>query len=98
MTSHESVAAISENIGWMSTRVSVVEKEELLGKFLNEEPRAAVPYTQINNMVPWQNYPGENGTRINQIIQDKMQAVLTGQMSSEAAINDIEKEGNKLLN
>jgi multiple sugar transport system substrate-binding protein len=95
MTSPEGVTAVAKN-SYMATRMSVVEKDEYLGSYLKEEPRAGVSYEQIAEMVPWQNFPGESA-RISQIITDKMQAAVSGQMSPEEALAEIEAEANKLL-
>ena len=95
MTSPEGVTAVAKN-SYMASRMSVIERDDLMGSYLKEEPRIGVTYDQIDSMVQWQNYPGESA-RISQIITDKMQAAVSGQLSPEQALSEIETEANKLL-
>ncbi|WP_102345133.1 ABC transporter substrate-binding protein [Bacillus sp. Marseille-P3661] len=97
-TSPKGTTIISEGIGYMAVRQSAIEKDELLGKYLKEEnPVAYTTYTQVDDMVPWYNYPGEGGTRIYKIVQDNIQAALTLQKSVEEALNGAAKEANQLI-
>ncbi|MED1098049.1 ABC transporter substrate-binding protein [Bacillus capparidis] len=97
LTSPESTASVAKTVGYMATRKSAVEKEELLGGYLKENPLAAVTYTQTSNMVPWNNYSGKSGTRIYKVIQDNLEAALSNQKTPEEAMKDAANEGNKLL-
>lgn len=63
----------------MATRKSAVEGQGLLGTYLNENPLAKVTYTQLEDMVPWNNYSGADGTRIYKVIQDNIDAALNNQ-------------------
>ncbi|MEW9670595.1 ABC transporter substrate-binding protein [Ammoniphilus sp. 3BR4] len=96
-TSAEGTAITAEGMGYMASRKSAVEREDLLGKYLKENPAAYTTYTQVDDMVQWNNFPGKGGTRIFKIVQDNIQAALTGQKTAEQAIKDAANEANRLI-
>jgi ABC-type glycerol-3-phosphate transport system substrate-binding protein len=51
---------------------------ELMGDFLTVHPNAAVTYRQLDEMVPWYNFPGRGGTRIYKVVQDAIQDAFLG--------------------
>jgi multiple sugar transport system substrate-binding protein len=98
ITSAESTAVLSKTTGYMSTSKRATEKDELLGGYLKNEPRANVTYKQSDHMVPMQNYPGSNGLKIATIVDEKIQAVLSGSMAPKDALNSAANEIKPLLN
>ncbi|CUH97242.1 hypothetical protein P22_3369 [Propionispora sp. 2/2-37] len=99
LTSKEGYGMMAKGMGYMSSRKSVVDDEQMLGKYLREEnPPANTTYLQVDDMVKWYNFPGKSGTRIYKIAQDAIQATLTQQKTAEQALRDAATEANKLLN
>ncbi|GAB7388471.1 ABC transporter substrate-binding protein [Bacillaceae bacterium] len=95
-TSPEGTTIVSEGMGYMSVRKSAVERQELLGKYLKENPAAYTTYTQVDEMVPWYNFPG-GGTKIYKILQDNIQAALLKQKTPEQALKDAAVESAQYL-
>ncbi|MBM7707095.1 multiple sugar transport system substrate-binding protein [Chryseomicrobium aureum] len=96
-TSPESTAIVAEEMGYMAVRKSAVEDSNLLGSYYKETPAAYVPYTQIEDMVPWHNFPGKGGSQIYKIVQDNVESALNDQKTAEEAVNEAAEEANALL-
>ncbi|MEB3103705.1 ABC transporter substrate-binding protein [Ferviditalea candida] len=97
-TSPEGTAITAEGMGYMASRKSAVERDDLLGKYLKQEnPAAYTTYRQVDDMVQWNNFPGKGGTRIFKIVQDNIQAALTKQKTAEQAVKDAAAEANQLI-
>lgn len=95
--SPEGTTIIAKGIGYMATRRSAVERDDLMGAYLREVPAARTPYDQLNDTVPWYNFPGRGGTRIYKIVQDAIAAALTRQKAPRQALDDAAAEANALL-
>ncbi|ADU32035.1 ABC transporter substrate-binding protein [Evansella cellulosilytica] len=96
--SAEGTTFIAQEIGYMVTRQSPLDEASLMGDFLEEVPAAKVTYDQVDEMVPWYNFPGSAGSRVYQIVQDNIQAALLQQKTVDEAITDAAKQANELLN
>jgi ABC-type sugar transport system, periplasmic component len=87
---------ISASTGYMVSRQSALDDPDMQ-KFLEENPVYKATYGQIDTMVPWFNFPGQGGTRIQKIISDQVQAALQGQKSPEEAMKEAAKQANALI-
>ncbi|AET61067.1 family 1 extracellular solute-binding protein [Paenibacillus terrae HPL-003] len=97
MTSPEATTKISQSIGYVVTRKSALEQDQLMGGYLKKEPVFQAPYEQMGDMIPWQGFPGENGPKIVTILKDHISAALLNQKSVDAALQEAEKQANALL-
>lgn len=95
--SAEGTTHIAQEIGYMVTRQSPLDDATLMGDFLEEVPAAKVTYDQVDQMVPWYNFPGSAGSRVYQIVQDNIQAALLKQKTVDEAITDAAEKANELL-
>jgi multiple sugar transport system substrate-binding protein len=99
LTSKDGYGIMAKGMGYMSSRKSVVDDDQMLGKYLREENLPAnTTYLQVDDMVKWYNFPGKTGTRIYKITQDAIQATLAQQKTATQALSDAAIEANKLLN
>ncbi|MDT3427299.1 multiple sugar transport system substrate-binding protein [Paenibacillus forsythiae] len=96
-TSPEATTMIAQEIGYMVTRKSALDDPKMMGDFLKEVPAAKVTYNQVDNMVPWYNFPGTSGSKVYKIVQDNIQAALLQQKSVDQAVKDAANEANALL-
>ncbi|WP_372631674.1 ABC transporter substrate-binding protein [Cohnella sp.] len=87
---------ISKSTGYMVSRQSALDEPEMQ-KFLEENPVYKATYGQIDEMVPWFNFPGTGGTRVQKIISDQIQAALQGQKTPEDAMKEAAKQANALI-
>lgn len=97
-TSPKATSMIAQGSGYMVTRNSALEDQQLMGHFLQENPAAKVTYEQIEDMVPWYNFPGSSGSKVYKIVQDNIQAALLQQKSVDQAVKDAATQSNALLN
>ncbi|KFN10608.1 ABC transporter substrate-binding protein [Paenibacillus macerans] len=97
-TSPKATSMIAQGFGYMVTRNSALEDQQLMGHFLQENPAAKVTYEQIEDMVPWYNFPGSSGSKVYKIVQDNIQAALLQQKSVDQAVKDAATQSNALLN
>lgn len=97
MVSKEGTTAVAQGMGYMATRKSAVETPELMGNYFKSNPPAYTTYTQVSDMTLWNNFPGAGGTRIFKIVQDNLQASLSGQKTPEQAMKDAGTDANKLI-
>ncbi|AJY74770.1 ABC transporter substrate-binding protein [Paenibacillus beijingensis] len=96
-TSAKGTSLIAQEIGYMATRKSALDDPKLMGDFLKKIPQAKVPYNQLENMVPWYNFPGTAGSKVYKIVQDNIQAALLQQKSVDQAVTDAAAQANALL-
>ncbi|WP_178023479.1 ABC transporter substrate-binding protein [uncultured Paenibacillus sp.] len=87
---------ISKSTGYMVSRQTALDDPDMQ-KFLEENPVYKATYEQIDEMVPWFNFPGTGGTRVQKIITDQVQAALQGQKTPEEAMKEAAKQANSLI-
>lgn len=87
---------ISMSTGYMVSRQTALDDPEMQ-QFLEANPVYKPTYEQIDEMVPWFNFPGEGGSRVQKIISDQIQAVLQGQKTPEDAMKEAAKQANALI-
>ena len=68
-----------------------------MGDYLKKEPLFKAPYEQIGDIIPWQGFPGNNGSKVVTILKDQISAALLNQKSVDAALQEAEKQANALL-
>ncbi|MFC0213479.1 ABC transporter substrate-binding protein [Paenibacillus chartarius] len=96
-TSPKATAMVAQGFGYMVTRKSALEDPQLMGNYLKEVPAAKVTYNQVENMVPWYNFPGAAGSKVYKIVQDNIQAALLQQKTVDQAIKEAATQANALL-
>lgn len=87
---------ISTSTGYMVSRQTALDDAEMQ-KFLEDNPVYKATYEQIDEMVPWFNFPGQGGSRVQKIISDQIQAALQGQKTPEDAMKEAAKQANALI-
>lgn len=97
LTSAENTAKVAQTFGYMVSRQSALASEKLMGKYLKDNPSAAITYEQVSWMTPWANFPGSGGTKYVKITQDGITAVLNQQKTPEEAIKTIINDSNALI-
>jgi len=87
---------ISTSTGYMVSRQKALDDPDMQ-KFLTDNPVYKATYEQLDVMVPWFNFPGTGGTRVQKIISDQIQAALQGQKTPEEAMKEAAKQANALI-
>jgi multiple sugar transport system substrate-binding protein len=68
-----------------------------MGDFLKKNANAAVTYRQLDEMVPWYNFPGRGGTRIYKLVQDAIQEAFLTKKTPKAALDEAAVQANRLI-
>jgi multiple sugar transport system substrate-binding protein len=68
-----------------------------LGNFYNENPLFRAGLNQMNLMIPWYSFPGNNGVKVTQTIVDNLAELVEQKVSPEAAMKTTAAEVQKLL-
>jgi len=68
-----------------------------LGNFYKENPLFRAGLNQMNMMIPWYSFPGNNGVKVTQTIVDNLAELVEQKVSPEAAMKTTAAEVQKLL-
>ncbi len=68
-----------------------------LGNFYKENPLFRAGLNQMNMMIPWYSFPGNNGVKVTQTIVDNLSELVEQKVSPEAALKATAAEVQKLL-
>ncbi|WP_080832659.1 hypothetical protein [Cohnella massiliensis] len=70
-------------------------------KFLEENPVYKATYDQIDEMVPWFNFPGEGGTRVQKMcrrsLRTRFRPRCRARRTPEDAMKEAAKQANALI-
>lgn len=70
LTSAEGYTVVTEVIGYLPLRPDIVDDPAYLGPYFDRDPRLLPSMEQLDNLVPYQVFPGPNGTQAREILQD----------------------------
>ncbi len=96
MTSPEITTKVAQNVGYMVTRQSALDSEEMQS-YLAENPAAAVTYEQVDYVTPWCNFPGGQGTKYVKVVQDGILSVLNRQSTPAEAAQKMVDDCNAII-
>ncbi len=68
-----------------------------LGNFYKENPLFRAGLNQMNVMIPWYSFPGNNGVKVTQTIVDNLAQVVEQKETPEAALKSAAQEVQRLL-
>ena len=68
-----------------------------LGNFYTENPLFRAGLNQMNLMIPWYSFPGNNGVKVTQTIVDNLAELVEQKVSPETALKTTAAEVQKLL-
>ncbi|MCP3418665.1 extracellular solute-binding protein [Bradyrhizobium brasilense] len=69
---------MAQNAGYLPVSQQAVDDPALLGSFYKSHPNQAAALTQIGKLTNWYMWPGPNGLKISSVIQDHVDAIVTG--------------------
>jgi multiple sugar transport system substrate-binding protein len=97
ITGPEGTTVTAQGMGYLSVRKSPLQRPELMGDFLKKNANAAVTYRQLDEMVPWYNFPGRGGTRIYKLVQDAIQEAFLTKKTPKTALDEAAAQANRLI-
>lgn len=95
--SFDSVAQWVMGTGFMPPIVDVSEEHAELAAFLAENEMMHASLNQMDSIVNWVSFPGNNGLRIEQMLLDMRDRILGGHQDVEEALTSTQNEINSLL-
>lgn len=96
MTDTKQSVRVTKATGYMVARKSALNDPEM-AQYLKDNPAASATYEQVDQMVPWFNFPGKGGTKVQKIIADQIDAALEKQKPVEQAMKDAAEQANALI-
>lgn len=97
MESSESLTLWTKETGYVPPRKGVAEDPNGLKPFLDENPLMKPAMEQMNEVIPWVNFPGSNGLQAEQALLEARDQVLTGEADAATALKNAAEKVNKLL-
>jgi multiple sugar transport system substrate-binding protein len=97
MESPESLALWTKETGYVPPRKGVAEDPNGLKPFLDQNPLMKPALQQMNEVIPWVNFPGSNGLQAEQVLLEVRDQVLSGQTDAATALKNAAEKVNKLL-
>lgn len=96
VTSPEAQKVVVEMTGYLPTN-QVAMGSNYLGPFYDKNPNFRTATTQIDKSLPWGGYPGGQSVRIWRAQRDVVSGVMRGEKSPEAALPDLVKVTEALM-
>lgn len=96
VTSPEAQKVVVEMTGYLPTNSRALGKD-YLGPFYEKNPNFLTAATQIDKGLPWGGYPGGQSVRIWRAQRDVIAAVMRGDKSPEAALPELVKATEELM-
>lgn len=97
LASPESSTLMVKSTGYFPVNETAVTKQEFLADFYKANENYRTALKQLNYTTTWYAFPGENGLKITDVIQDGLHSVVAGRVAPDAALVDIVNKTQKLL-
>lgn len=98
LESPESLTIWVQETGYLPPVQGVAEDPNALKPFFDSNALMQAAVTQMDDVVPWFNFPGANGLQAEQALLDARDQVLSGSKSAEEALKEAAEKIRKLLN
>jgi multiple sugar transport system substrate-binding protein len=96
-TNPESQTLMVRDTGYVPVNAIAIERADLLGNFYQEHPNHLPAVHMLPAMTAWFTFPGENSLKINDVIRDYLQRVVTLRQSPEEVMPKMSQDAAKLL-
>jgi multiple sugar transport system substrate-binding protein len=97
VTSQEGYTIITRDIGYLPLRPEIVEMEEYLAPWVEENPLVLPNLEQLERLQPWVAFPGPNYRQIIQIMQDAVEASVFGDVDVAETMQAAEERATELM-
>lgn len=83
--------------GYVPNNELAATDERYLAKFYDENPLFRAGLSQMNMMIPWYSFPGQNGVKVTQTIVDNLAQLVEQKVTPEDALKTMSSEVSRLL-
>lgn len=96
-TGPEGATLMTKATGYFPANTLPISNAQQLGGFYDANPNQYTAVKQIPRLAGWFAFPGENGLKVTDIINDKLQTVLDKSVEPRAALQEMVTDVQKLL-
>lgn len=96
-TSPQGQALMVTNSGYVPCNQLAIDEPRWLAEFYRENPRFSAAVAQMARMAPWFAFPGANGVRITESINNNTSRVIERRATPELALADMASEVRRML-
>jgi len=93
----EWLAKWCQNTGYLPPRQEVAEDPDGLKDYIAENQLMGAAFSEMDGIYPWAAFPGDVGTRAEQLFADTRDKILGGEATPQEALEAAQKELNELL-
>jgi multiple sugar transport system substrate-binding protein len=83
--------------GYVPNNELAAKDERYLAKFYEENPLFRAGLSQMNLMIPWYSFPGQNGVKVTQTMVDNLGILVEQKATPEETLKTMASEVNRLL-
>ncbi len=83
--------------GYVPNNELAAKDDRYLGKFYDANPLFKAGLSQMDLMIPWYSFPGNNGVKVTQTIVDNLSVLVEQKTTPEEALKTMSTEVQKLL-
>jgi multiple sugar transport system substrate-binding protein len=83
--------------GYVPNNEIAAKDDRYLGKFYDANPLFKAGLSQMDLMIPWYSFPGNNGVKVTQTIVDNLGVLVEQKTTPEEALKTMSAEVQKLL-
>ena len=83
--------------GYVPNNELAARDERYLAKFYDENPLFRAGLQQMNLMIPWYSFPGNNGVKVTQTIVDNLAQLVEQKTTPDEALKTMSSEVSRLL-
>ena len=96
-TSPEGTTQMVKGTGYVPTNRIAIDDPKYLGNFYRENPLFQPSTRQVQLMVPWYSFPGQNSVRVTQAMVDNLARIAEQKATPEQVLADMANEVRRLL-
>ena len=96
-TSAEGTTLMVQNTGYVPCNQQALDDPRWLSDFYRANPLFAAAMRQLPIAVAWDAFPGANGVRITQVINDNLQRLVEARATPEQVAQDTQREVTRLM-
>lgn len=97
LASPEAATLMVKTTGYFPANDAAITKQEFLADFYKSNENYRTALKQLNYVTTWYAFPGQNGLKITDVIQDGLHSVVAGRAAPDVALNEIVEKTQKLL-
>jgi multiple sugar transport system substrate-binding protein len=96
-TSAEGTTLMVKNTGYVPTNQIAIDNPSYLAEFYRQNPLFQAATKQVQLMIPWYAFPGQNSVRVTQVMVDNLARIAEQKATPEQVLEDMTREVRRLI-